>query len=108
MIPMSKLTMNRLPGRIALLLLAATLAGCGREKLSGNCAHQMDVFRDLHGEPQEVERFESGNFHRHTWWYWRLGLARTFTWDGAPGSCEMTDRTFPPSEQRPATAPQPR
>ncbi len=94
-------------GRIALLLLAATLAGCNSDKLSGNCGHQMDDFRDQYGEPQEVERFESGSFHRHTWWYWRLGLARTFTWDGAIGSCEMTDQTFAPSEERPATLPPP-
>lgn len=85
------------------LLLAAALAGCGSEKLSGNCAEQMDDLRDLYGEPQEVDRFESGNYHRDTWWYFRIGFARTFTWDGAPGSCEMTDQTFPPGEQRPAT-----
>ena len=105
--PMLACSMARLTRRIALLLLAATLAGCGSQKLSGNCGEQMNDFREQYGDPQEVERFESGSFARHTWWYWRLGLARTFTWDGAPGSCEMTDQTFPPSEQRPATLPPP-
>ena len=98
---------RRVPGRIVLLLLAASLAGCGDtiQPLSGNCGEQMNDFRAEHGDPQEVERRESGSYMQHTWWYWRLGLARTFTWDGSPRSCEITDRTFPPSEERPETLP---
>ena len=93
--------------RYIILLLAAALAGCGSEKLSGDCSNQIEDLRDELGPPQEIESFESGAYKRHTFWYWRLGFARTFTWDGSTGSCETTDQNFTPSEERPGTNPAP-
>jgi hypothetical protein len=93
--------------RYIILLLAATLAGCGSEQLSVDCSQQMEDLRDELGQPQEVEGLDAGPYHRYTYWYWTLGFARTFTWDGGYNSCETVDQTFPPSEQRPGSNPAP-
>ena len=89
------------------LLLAATLAGCGSEQLSVDCSNQMEDLRDERGPPQDIQGLDAGPYHRYTYWYWRQGFARTFTWDGSYGSCETVDENFPPSEQRPELTPAP-
>jgi hypothetical protein len=90
-----------------LLIAAAMLAGCGSDRISVDCGREIEDLEDEFGPPQEIEAFQSGPYHRYTYWYWRLGFARTFTWDGGYGSCETTDQNFPPSEQRPGTNPTP-
>ncbi len=91
--------------RYITLLLAATLAGCGAEQLSVDCSYQMDDLRDELGPPQDIVGVDYGPYHSYTYWYWREGFARTFTWDGGYNSCETVDQNFPPSDQRPETIP---
>lgn len=86
--------------RLIILLAVAMLTGCGSDRIAVDCRYEIEDLENELGPPQEIERFESGRYYRYTWWYWRLGFARTFTWDGGYNSCETTDQNFPPREQR--------
>lgn len=90
-----------------ILLTALLLAGCGSDRISTDCAQEIEDLEDELGNPDEIQALQSGRYYRYTWWYYRLGFARTFTWDGGYNSCETTDQTFPPSEGRPGTTPTP-
>ena len=81
------------------LIMAVAAAGCGSDKLDGDCSAQMEDLRNERGEPQEIRRLDSDRFHQHTWWYGGSGFARIFTWDGSTGSCTTADQTFDPAGQ---------
>ena len=89
--------------RYIILLTALMLAGCGSDRLvSVDCGQEIEDLEDELGQPDEIETFTAGRYNRYTWWYYRLGFARTFTWDGGYNSCETTDQNFPPGQGRPA------
>jgi hypothetical protein len=92
--------------RTIILLTALMLAGCGSDRVAVDCGREIEDLEDELGRPDEIETFESGRYHRYTWWYYQQGFARTFTWDGSYGSCETTDQNFPPGT-RPGTTPTP-
>jgi hypothetical protein len=94
--------------RYIILLTALMLAGCGSGGLvTVDCSQEIEDLEDELGAPDEIQTFQVGRYYRYTWWYYRLGFARTFTWDGGYNSCETTDQNFPPNEGRPGTAPPP-
>ena len=74
--------------------LALSLSGCGGS-WSNDCDSEIDDFVSAHGQPEEVERFDSGDYHSWSYWYWSKGIERTFTWSGEL-SCQTSDYTFAP------------
>lgn len=76
---------------ITAILLTLALSAC-----SVDCNDQKDDTRERYGSPEEVETYDSGNYHSHTWWYWSIGFSRNFTWTDDSGSCEVSDYTFSP------------
>jgi hypothetical protein len=80
------------------LLTCALLAGCGGGGgiFDESCDDQRDDLAREKGNPEEIRRFDSGDYHSWTYWYWSRGFSRTFTWGGAAGSCKTSDYTFSP------------
>lgn len=83
-------------GLLVAVLTTVFLAACGSEVFDDDCSHEMDDLREERGEPEEIQRFDSGDYHSHTWWYWRRGFSRNFTWGGPVDDCETSDYTFTP------------
>lgn len=62
-----------------------------------NCDDEMEKVRDKMGEPEEVNRYDSSNYHSVDWWYWTKGICYTFTWGSiVEGCCEVSTYQFEP------------
>jgi hypothetical protein len=78
----------------ALLLL---LFGCGTEeddKSKEDCYGQMDALIKQKGQPQETVKYDAGDYHDWTLWYWSKGISYSFVW-GIDG-CQTASYTFTP------------
>ncbi|MEA3312106.1 MAG: hypothetical protein U9Q76_07810 [candidate division WOR-3 bacterium] len=68
------------------------------------CRAWMDEIREKYGDPEEVERYDSGDYHSVTWRFWSQGISYTFTWGdcvrNALGNrcCDVSKHTFEPIE----------
>jgi hypothetical protein len=81
---------------ILAVLCAAILGGCGgggSSWFSNNCDDKMDDLKKARGNPEEINRYDSGDYHSVKWWYWTKGFERTFTWSNDI-SCQTSDYTF--------------
>lgn len=87
---------------VALTAVAVLAAGCGGGGIfSNNCDKEGSNTRSAYGEPQEIDKYDSGDYHSHTWWYWSRGFSRNFTWSNDI-SCRTSDYTFAPIRTRSA------
>lgn len=84
--------------KLILLVLAGTiLNGCGSDLFSDDCDSEMDDVRDRLGAPEEVNGYDTSDYHNHTWWYWAKGISYTFEWGSIVKSdCDVSTYTFPP------------
>ncbi len=88
--PMSK---TRSVATGCLVLSLAALVGCDLF----DCESEKDDTRERWGLPEEVDRYDSDNYHSETWWYWSRGQSFTFTWGGnVRGGCDDSTYTFTP------------
>lgn len=77
-------------------LAAASIAGCGDGGIF-DCDDEMDDLVAAIGQPQEVQSYSSSGYSSVTFWYWRRGLAKTFTWgSNVSGGCEESEYRFSP------------
>ena len=77
------------------LVVASALAGCGGG-LDNSCDDEREDLVKSAGNPEELDRYDNGDYHSWTYWYWSSGFARTFTWGGPVNGCEISDYTFSP------------
>ena len=79
---------------LLVVLTAALMSACGGG--SSDCDSERADLVDDAGAPEEIDRYDSGDYHSWTYWYWSRGFSRTFTWGGPVDSCEVSDYSFTP------------
>ena len=78
---------------VSIILL--TFIGCADK----NCDDQMAETRTNHGTAEEVNSYNSGDYHNVDWWYWSKGFQKSFTWGENIKGCEVSTYTFDPIDQ---------
>lgn len=84
---------------ILLALIPMLFSGCNGDDLFGecNCNDEMNNCTANHGDPEEINKYDSGDYHSWTFWYWCQGFSMTFTWGtNVEGCCETSTYTFSP------------
>jgi len=81
---------------IIVLALSVVMFFASCEIFQPNCDSQMENVRSSRGDPEEVNRYDSSDYHSVDWWYWSQGICYTFTWGSLVGSCEISTYTFDP------------
>lgn len=84
---------------LVLLIFAFILAGCLHSKEDrgeDDCDDEMDDVRAERGAPEEVNTYDSGDYHSVDWWYWSQGINYTFTWGENVHNCDVSTYTFDP------------
>lgn len=75
-------------------------SGCDETSVSVSfcsCQSNISSITAVYGEPDEIEKIDSGSYHCHTYWYWCQGLSIVFIWDdGAQECCKENKNTFDP------------
>ena len=66
-----------------------------REK---TCESEMENIRTSLGEPEEITTTSSPRLESEDWYYYSQGVSYSFTWGESIGGCEITIRTFTPSQ----------
>jgi len=80
---------------LILITILLFITGC-EESSSSNCNKQIKSLTDQRGSPEEVQKYDSGDYHSHSYWYWSKGFSRTFTWGDVVEGCEISDYSFTP------------
>ena len=87
-------------GLVAILLLS--LAGCREDYYHHHdddhnyCSDEMSDRERISGDPDEINRYDSDEYHSRTYWYYCDGFAETFTWTENVNGCEMHTNDFEP------------
>lgn len=81
---------------ILVLISVISLAGCLEDDSSSNCDSQISDLKADWGQPEEINRYDSGDYHSHNYWYWCKGYQRSFTWGEYTDGCEVSEYTFSP------------
>lgn len=86
---------------VLIVTISVIFAACSkkeREKLFGiaDCEEEMDSCIASHGNPEEINKYDTGDYHSWTFWYWCKGFSRTFTWGRIVDNCETSTYTFSP------------
>jgi hypothetical protein len=61
-----------------------------------SCWEAMQEERTDIGPQEEVDRYDSSDYHSHTWWYWSRGWSLTFTWGSFAYGCDISTYSFEP------------
>lgn len=61
-----------------------------------NCDKEMAKVKAQRGEPEEVNRYDTSDYHSVDWWYWSKGICYTFKWGSTTDGCEVSTYTFTP------------
>lgn len=82
---------------LLLILLACVFpVGCD-DDFKCNCDREIDDFIDDHGEPEEIVKYDSDDYHYRTLWYWCEGYSKKFEWGyDVDGCCEEGTYHFEP------------
>ena len=75
---------------IALALLF--MAGCSND----DCEDQIKDITNKYGKAEEVNTYNSGDYHNMDLWYWSKGFQYSFTWGNDIKGCEVSKYTFTP------------
>ena len=81
------------------IILVLLLAGCFHTKEDqgkDNCSDEIKSLINSRGAPEEIQRYDSGDYHSHTYWYWCSGYSKTFNWGEVFENCETSTYTFSP------------
>lgn len=84
---------------IATVVASFVLGGCGGGGIgsifSNDCDDEIDDLVKSRGNPEEVTKYDSGDYHSRKYWYWTKGFEKSFTWSNSI-SCETSTYTFTP------------
>ena len=76
---------------LALMLVGLT-TGCGKQ----DCVDQMQDTKAKYGAAEEINRYNSKDYHNEDWWYWSRGFEYSFTWGENIKGCDVSKYTFSP------------
>lgn len=82
--------------------LVFALFGCGGGSDDGlnysdaDCSPEIAQVVGERGDPEEIRRYDTHNYHSHTYWYWQQGISVTFKWGSIVDGCEVSTYTFEP------------
>lgn len=80
-----------------MMVILLTFVGCSDLLKCDGCNKEMDALIAGRGSPEEINKYDSGDYHSWTFWYWCGGFSKTFTWGGSIGcGCEESTYTFSP------------
>jgi hypothetical protein len=79
------------------IILILTSCSIFKEK---TCESEMEKLRANLGEPEEITTTSSPRLESEDWYYYSQGVSYTFTWGESIGGCEITVRTFTPSQNQ--------
>ena len=84
--------------KIILCSVAFALSACGGGGgLADNCDDKMDdTIKDAGRNPEEIDKFDSDDYHNWTFWYWKNGFSRSFEWGKNVDGCKTSDYRFAP------------
>lgn len=77
---------------IIILLTLLTFYACEEQ----NCDDEMKDARRKYGDPEEIERYDSADYHSVDYWWWSEGYEMTFTWGENVDGCEVSTYSFDP------------
>jgi hypothetical protein len=81
--------------KLIVIILSVSLAGCWLFE-EPDCSDEIADLESQYGVAEEVDRYDSSDYHSHTYWYWSRGYSKTFTWGSIVGACEISTYTFAP------------
>jgi len=87
-------------GLVAILALSTT--GCREDDVFYHhenynyCSDEMRDREGISGDPDEINRYDSDNYHSRTYWYYCDGFSETFTWGENVKGCEIHTNTYEP------------
>ena len=84
-----------LAGIIIIGFITVVATGGGGDG-GGDCGGNIASLVKIYGEPEEIEKYDSGDYHNHTYWYWCKGFSKTFIWGSYVDDCEQSTYTFSP------------
>ncbi|MEA1920908.1 MAG: hypothetical protein U9N52_13790 [Campylobacterota bacterium] len=61
-----------------------------------DCTDAMNALIAEKGQPEEINTYDSGNYHSHDYWYWSKGYQKGFNWGEFFDGCETNVYTFEP------------
>jgi hypothetical protein len=80
---------------ILAVVLCLALAGwnCGLS----NCDNEKEDIRSQWGPPEEINAYDTSDYHSEEWWYWTKGFEYTFKWGkNVERGCETSRYSFTP------------
>jgi hypothetical protein len=81
---------------LGMAVVALALAACGDGGLFvDDCGGEMGDARNAFGPPERSTSYDSGSYHSVTYWWYKRGVSKTFTW-GNGQDCKVTDFRFTP------------
>ena len=85
---------------LALAIAVSLVAGCADgldEFFSGsNCNDAIEDYVATYGNPEEINKYDSGGYHSHSYSWYCKGIIVTFTWGENVEDCEVSTYTFSP------------
>ena len=85
---------------VLIISLLMILGGCildgGGIFIAYNCNDEIEDLKADRGEAEEIEKYDSGDYHTWTFWYWSEGFSMTFTWGTNIHGCKTSQNTFTP------------
>ncbi len=64
--------------------------------LTHDCSHEIGSLVNERGEAEEINAYDSDNYHSHSYWYWSQGYEKSFKWGEYSDGCETSEYTFEP------------
>jgi hypothetical protein len=75
------------------LMLALTGWNCN----ISNCDDEKKDVRSQWGPPEEINTYDTSDYHSEDWWYWTKGFEYTFKWGRhVEHACETSRYNFTP------------
>ena len=86
-----------------MVITALLMAGCRDDYYHhhdddyySQCRDEMRDRERSSGDPDEINRYDSYDYHTRTYWYYCDGFAETFTWRENERGCETHINDFEP------------
>ena len=84
-------------------ILSLNIAGCREDDYYYHhhddynyCGDEMRDRERISGEPEEINIYDSDDYHSRTYWYYCDGFSETFTWRENVNGCEIHTNNFEP------------
>lgn len=83
-----------------ILILFCLVVACGEDDLlkysNDDCDAEIADVRNTMGPEEELNKYDTSDYHSWDLWYWSQGICYGFTWGKFVDGCEMSTYTFDP------------